>query len=204
MCNNSNNRRHNNNNNNSNISNITQVLSVTKKTLKQYVTLLKLIINNLKLNNMSKQIMYFAFGSNLSEKQMAERMPSFKKIANAKLKGYELSFPRACKSERWDYKGIASIREKEGAEVQGVVYELTELGIHIMDWYEETDKGIYERITVNVETEQGEMEVITYRCIEEEAHYIQPCEKYINQIIDSAKYHGLPVEYLESLEIFRE
>ena len=78
-----------------------------------------------------------------------------------------------------------------------------ELGIHI-NWYEETDKGIYERITVNVETEQGEMEVITYRCIEEEAHYIQPCEKYINQIIDSAKYHGLPVEYLESLEIFRE
>ena len=40
--------------------------------------------------------------------------------------------------------------------VQGV-YELTELGIHIMDCTKKQIKESMKRITVNVETEQGEM-----------------------------------------------
>ena len=66
---------------------------------------------------------YFAYGSNLSKKQMSERCPDSKPMFIATLPNHQMVF--AGWSRKWR-GGVASLKTFRGAKVPGAIYEVTE------------------------------------------------------------------------------
>ncbi len=99
---------------------------------------------------------YFAYASNLNQKQMRERCPDSKPLFRATLPNYKLVFVDW--SRQWR-GGTASIRVFRGEKVLGAVYEVSEQCMRRLDKYESS----YSRLKVTVFNEDGTpIEVITY------------------------------------------
>jgi len=99
---------------------------------------------------------YFAYGSNLSKKQMLARCPDSKPMFSATLPNYELFF--AGWSRGWR-GGVATIKTFRGRKVLGAIYEVTEACLRRLDKYE----AGYQRFNVTVFDEDGEpVEAVTY------------------------------------------
>ena len=102
---------------------------------------------------------YFAYGSNLSHKQMLQRCPGSKPKYKATLSNYKLIF--AGWSREWR-GGTASIKPFAGSKVTGAVYEIPEKDLKSLDKYEGYPT-VYERLTVIVNTEDDDpVKAITY------------------------------------------
>jgi gamma-glutamylcyclotransferase len=94
---------------------------------------------------------YFAYGTNLSKKQMKERCPDAKPKFTAVLPNYQLIFTG------WSriLKGAtASIKPMRGQRVLGAVWDISENDSRRLDRYEDYP-GIYNRINVMVIKEDG-------------------------------------------------
>ncbi len=99
---------------------------------------------------------YFAYGSNLNQKQMKERCPDSKPLFTAVLPNYKLIF--AGWSRQWR-GGVASIKSYRGERVRGAIYEVTEACLQRLDRYEIG----YNRLKVTVFGEDDEpIEAIIY------------------------------------------
>ena len=73
---------------------------------------------------------YFAYASNLSRKQMAERCPAAKPGMVAKLPHYKVVFVGW--SRKWR-GGYATIRQSTGGVVVGALYDISEQGLRMLD-----------------------------------------------------------------------
>lgn len=103
-----------------------------------------------------KAMYYFAYGSNLNQKQMWERCPDSKPMFTAILPNYKLVFVGW--SRKWR-GGVASIKSFRGERVRGAIYEVSEQCLQRLDRYEVD----YKRFKVNVVGEDDELiEAITY------------------------------------------
>jgi gamma-glutamylcyclotransferase len=99
---------------------------------------------------------YFAYASNLNQKQMRERCPDSKPLFVATLPNYTLVFLGW--SREW-HGGKASIRVFRGEKVLGAVYDVSEQCLRQLDKYESS----YNRLKVTVFNEDNEpIEAITY------------------------------------------
>ena len=99
---------------------------------------------------------YFAYGSNLNQKQMKERCSDGKPLFTAVLPNYKLVF--AGWSRQWR-GGVASIKSLRGDRVRGAIYEVTESCLQRLDRYESG----YNRLKITVFGEDDEpIEAITY------------------------------------------
>jgi gamma-glutamylcyclotransferase len=102
---------------------------------------------------------YFAYASNLSRKQMAERCPAAKPRLIAKLPNYKLVF--AGWSRKWR-GGYATIRQSTGNVVAGALYEISEQDLRLLDRYEDYPLT-YDHLKVKVVTEDGDfVEAVTH------------------------------------------
>lgn len=100
---------------------------------------------------------YFAYGSNLNRKQMAERCPNSKPKFTTTLPHHKLIF--AGRSRKWG-GGTASIKPFRGEKVAGAVYEVSDRDLRALDQAEGPD---YSRVNKIVFTDTGErIEVVTY------------------------------------------
>lgn len=99
---------------------------------------------------------YFAYASNLNQKQMRERCPGSKPLFTATLPNYRLVFLGW--SRQW-HGAIASIRVTTGEKVLGAVYDVTEQCMRQLDKFESG----YNRLNVTVFDEDNQpVEAITY------------------------------------------
>ena len=99
---------------------------------------------------------YFAYASNLNQKQMRERCRDSKPLFVATLPNYKLVFLGW--SREW-HGGTASIRLFRGEKVLGAVYDVSEQCLRQLDKYESS----YNRLKVTVFNEDNEpIEAITY------------------------------------------
>ena len=99
---------------------------------------------------------YFAYASNLNQKQMRERCPGSKPMFIATLPNYKLVFLGWSREWRG---GKASIRLFRGEKVRGAIYDVSEQCLRQLDKYESS----YDRLRVSVFDEDGEpIEAITY------------------------------------------
>ncbi|MDP2932475.1 MAG: gamma-glutamylcyclotransferase family protein [Chloroflexota bacterium] len=99
---------------------------------------------------------YFAYGSNLSKKQMLERCPDAKPRLIATLPNYKLVFVGW--SRKW-HGGVATLRRSTGGKVPGAIYEISEPCLQRLDRYEEG----YTRFKVTVFDDIGNaVEAIAY------------------------------------------
>ena len=102
---------------------------------------------------------YFAYGSNLSLKQMKKRCPDSKPVSTAILPNYTMIFTGW--SRQW-HGGIATIRISPGAKVKGAIYEVSAGDLRLLDKYEDCPRT-YDRINVRVITADDEyVEAVTY------------------------------------------
>jgi gamma-glutamylcyclotransferase len=102
---------------------------------------------------------YFAYASNMSRKQMAERCPDAKAKIVATLPNYKIVFTgysRICKG------AVATINGSKGDKVLGAVYEITEACLRKLDKYEGYP-DVYKHLNVIVFTDSGEsIEAVTF------------------------------------------
>ena len=102
---------------------------------------------------------YFAYGSNLSQKQMRQRCPESKPKLVAILPNYKLVFTDW--SRQWR-GGVATIKRFSGEKVLGAIYEITESDLRRLDRYEGYPQS-YSRIKVIVFDANNEpIEAVTY------------------------------------------
>jgi cation transport regulator ChaC len=102
---------------------------------------------------------YFAYGSNLSRRQMLERCPDCQPRFAATLHNYKLVF--AGWSRLWR-GGTASIKPFRGEKVLGAIYEISDRDLRRLDKYEGYP-DTYDRLKITVYRETGEpVEAITY------------------------------------------
>jgi gamma-glutamylcyclotransferase len=99
---------------------------------------------------------YFAYASNLNQKQMKQRCPGSKPLVPATLPNYHLVFLGWSR----EYHGAkASIQVFRGEKVRGAVYEITEQCLRQLDKFESG----YERLKVTVfDEDNNPIEAVTY------------------------------------------
>ena len=77
-------------------------------------------------------MLYFAFGSNLYQKQMKKRCKDSKYISCHKLKGYKLVF-----RHMYYGGGVADVEKKKNNTVLGAIYKISKKDEKKLDAYED-------------------------------------------------------------------
>jgi gamma-glutamylcyclotransferase (GGCT)/AIG2-like uncharacterized protein YtfP len=145
-----------------------------------------------KVNN----VVYFAYGSNMSLRRLKARVPSVEKHQLAKLKGYQLCFHKRSLDDG-SAKCDALYSGNKTDVVWGVVFRLPSAALTILDRIE--GEG-YDRVSLEVETEGGEkLQVISYlaNCIDAT---LLPFDWYKQHVLTGAREADLPVEYIAQIE----
>jgi gamma-glutamylcyclotransferase (GGCT)/AIG2-like uncharacterized protein YtfP len=138
---------------------------------------------------------YFAYGSNMNWEQMQRRCPSAKFVCVAALKNYRFAIAR---HSRLRNCGTANIFAEAGSEVWGIVYDVSEQELAVLDGFEDG----YRREKVQVLSTgdgQSSVEVLVY-IAEKEDSVPLPSSEYRQLIIAGAKYWNIPEIYLLMLE----
>jgi len=127
-------------------------------------------------------MLYFAYGSNLNQKQMKIRCKDSYFIKSISLKGYSLTF-------RSKY-GAADIEIKKNSKVMGALYEISKSDEKRLDIYEEYPI-LYKKMYFNYYNN----EIMTYIMVKK-LTYKKPTERYLNTIIEGYKDCKLDKKYL--------
>jgi cation transport regulator ChaC len=138
---------------------------------------------------------YFAFGSNMLERELLAHAPGARSLGGGVLRGYRLAFTR------WSERrggGVADIVEDAGGEVWGVLYEVPVDELPALDAKERVPTA-YRRTTVRVEDAGGRaLDAMAYEVVDRTGAYA-PAASYLAIVIEGAREHWLPTWYVEGL-----
>lgn len=109
-----------------------------------------------------RQMIYFAYGSNLDDVQMRTRCASARALGRAVLPNHALTFGGF--SHRWN-GAVASVVRARGARVEGLLYSLDVADVQTLDRFE-GHPFAYERVVREVIDEQSRRRRV--------ATYVQP------------------------------
>jgi gamma-glutamylcyclotransferase (GGCT)/AIG2-like uncharacterized protein YtfP len=130
--------------------------------------------------------------------QMKRRCPSAKFVCVASLKNYRFAIAR---HSRLRNCGTANIFAETGSEVWGIVYDVSEQELAILDGFEDGYRR--ERMLVLATGgSQSSVEVLVY-IAEKEDNVPLPSSEYKRLIIAGARYWNIPEIYLLMLEQLR-
>ncbi|CAB3405584.1 unnamed protein product [Caenorhabditis bovis] len=136
---------------------------------------------------------YFSFGSNLLGDRIRYMQKGAEYFCNGKLDGYRLDFVHD--SQRW--KGaLATILQDPSQHVWGCVWRIPN---EFSDSLDEQEFG-YHRLTVPIQTEHGIIDCRTYQFSDLTAESKKPSPHYKLVILEGAKEHKLPEDYIQYLE----
>jgi len=147
-------------------------------------------------------LLYFAYGSNMSRRQMRERCPDHECLGKAVLKDHALCFPRHSTIRNC---GVAGLTETPGGEVWGVVYRLHDEDLSALDRREgydpaqPSDVNRYNRQTIPVVMDERKVMCFVYFARHEPGQHV-PSEDYLGTMIEGAEENGLPADYVAALK----
>jgi gamma-glutamylcyclotransferase len=142
---------------------------------------------------------YFAFGSNMLRSRLeTERVGQVIDLGIATLEGYKIAFNKLSKK---DGTGKTNIISSPVSQVVGVIYNLTEEQFIKLDSIE----GVgYVRTLVSVKYNNEVVPAYTYIATDNAIDdSLKPKQEYLQHLIDGAKEHSFPKQYvlfLESIE----
>ena len=143
---------------------------------------------------------FFVYADNLNPTQLEKRAPEYKFLFKAYLPDHTIGFPRF--SSQWRC-GLASVIPLQGERVWGVVFEMTNEDLKILDQFDgEVPQGAYRHLEANVTTEGNQKELVT-------THTAQPIgkfkakEHYLDFVVKGVNHWKLPDECLEMWDICR-
>ena len=131
---------------------------------------------------------YFAYGSNLCVRQMAQRCPDAADPRPATLADHDWLI---------NERGVATVERFAGARVHGVVWQLSDYDLATLD----SAEGVpvrYRRDELTVDTDSGPTTAWVY--IDHRVEAGPPRPGYLERILDGARHHGLPHRWIEFLE----
>jgi gamma-glutamylcyclotransferase len=138
---------------------------------------------------------YFAYGSNLNWPQMQQRCPSSQFVCVARLPDYRFAIAR---HSRLRNCGTANVFPAAGNEVWGVVYDVVDTDLAILDGFED---GYRREILPVFALGNGKESLNTLVYVAEiESGAPLPNAEYKRLIVDGAKHWDLPPSYLSMLE----
>ncbi|TVR89893.1 MAG: gamma-glutamylcyclotransferase [Trueperaceae bacterium] len=146
---------------------------------------------------------YFAYGSNLDWDQMRERCPSSAFVHVARLSDHALAFTRYSPTRGC---GVADVVHRNGHDVWGVVYDLSDADGYRLDAFEGYVPGRrrngYRRLDTRVAVDGDEaraIEVVTYEVCERRTTHVPPDRRYLGHLLRGARHWGLPQAYQTAL-----
>ena len=142
--------------------------------------------------------LYFAYGSNLSIRQMRRRCPGSEVVGRARLPDYRLGFTRYATKRKG---GVADIVPEPGAEVWGALYTVDDAGMESLDQFEGVPRA-YRRINVSVFDDEG-AELVAIAYFANKTGEFAPGREYLGIIITGSRDHSLPDAYIQALEGIR-
>ena len=122
-------------------------------------------------------------------------------IGPARLDGHRLVFPPT-RDDDW-HGAVAALAPAVGSDhwVEGVIYEIDDGGLAVLDVYEEVDAGTYRREAISVRQSDGKpREVWAYFATVDVASSQPPSRQYLDTLLRGARRHGLSRDYLARLE----
>ena len=122
-------------------------------------------------------MLYFAFGSNLYQKQMKKRCKDSKYIGCHKLKGYKLVF-----RHMYYGGGVADVEKKNNSIVLGAIYKISKKDEKKLDVYED-----YPTVYIKKYFKLFGRKVMFYY-MPKKTKPIPPSKRYLNLIIKGYKY----------------
>jgi gamma-glutamylcyclotransferase (GGCT)/AIG2-like uncharacterized protein YtfP len=149
---------------------------------------------------MKNMAYYFAYGSNMNEGQMKERMESNKGRCSAfpkgkyalinggRLRNWELKFNKEPTNPRYPNEGFANIVPKHDYNVEGVVYEIDEKGLARLDCSEGVPDNYFRpinRLSIEIEGNIFMCEVYIAVKIKEN---LRPSGEYINHLLKGKEH----------------
>ena len=140
----------------------------------------------------TETLVYFAYGSNLKTEQMNERNVVIYKSHRGFIKNYKLEFNK----KSIDGSSKANITKFQGGIVWGICFELNIDGFENLRKYE---KG-YEEQEVIVYNENQEILFTAKTFISSKICDRLPTKDYLHKIIEGAKQHKLPEDYIKKIE----
>jgi gamma-glutamylcyclotransferase len=143
---------------------------------------------------------YFAYGSNLCRATFVERRGMQPLAARpARLDGFRLAFDLPVGPGE---RGVANVVHDDAAHVWGVCYQLTHDAAEFLDRTEGVDRGWYRRLDVVTETPDGDrIAAFAYQGAASVAGR-KPSARYLGLLLDGAREHALPREWIATLEAF--
>jgi gamma-glutamylcyclotransferase (GGCT)/AIG2-like uncharacterized protein YtfP len=143
----------------------------------------------------SIDMLYFAYGSNMSWQQMQRRCPSSQFVCVARLPGYQFGITR---HSRLRDCGTANVFPAGGKEVCGIVYEVSETDLVVLDGFED---GYRREILPVYALGDGArpLEALVY-VAEIETNVPLPNAEYKRLLLEGAQHWKLPAAYLAVLE----
>lgn len=130
---------------------------------------------------------YFAYGSNLNVAQMAQRCPEALNPLPATLADHDWLI---------NERGVATVEPVDGAEVHGVLWQVSDSDLDVLD----SAEGVpvrYRRDILVVHTEHGPRHAWVY--IDHRVEPGAPRPGYLERVIDGARHHGLPQRWVDFL-----
>jgi hypothetical protein len=143
---------------------------------------------------------YFGYGSNLNRTIFVDRRRMRPMdVRPGRLDGYGLRFNLPVgRGER----AVANVEPELGGYIWGVAYRLRPEECDRLDRTEGVPAGFYRRIEVEIVTEGDErLTAFTYRSTRI-TEGRKPSARYLGLILDGAREHGLPADWIAWLERF--
>jgi gamma-glutamylcyclotransferase (GGCT)/AIG2-like uncharacterized protein YtfP len=139
-------------------------------------------------------IKYFAYGSNMDISRLSTRGVNPITRSKGTLKNWKLKFNKKASAGDWSF---ANIEPSEGDSVEGLVFDIKEGDLKLLDKFEGAPRH-YRREILIVETYTEEINCITY--IAQPEHIVEgllPQKDYIQFLINGSKM--LSEEYQKML-----
>jgi hypothetical protein len=137
---------------------------------------------------------YFAYGSNMSRRRLAARVPSIQWGGCASLIDHRLVFHKVGR----DGSGKCDVLPHAGERVYGVLYRLPAVDRPRLDRHEDLGRG-YALHWVVVEREgRPPIRAFTYRALIHDPQ-LRPYPWYLQHVLEGARENRLPPAYIEQI-----
>ncbi len=130
-------------------------------------------------------MLYFAFGSNLNQKQMKRRCKDSKYIGCYSLKNYKLVFRNYFLGG-----GVADIQKDKNSKVLGAIYKISKKDEKELDVYEDYPKTYIKKYFKIL----GKKVMFYY--MPKKTMHVAPSKRYLNLIIQGYKDCGYKNNYI--------
>lgn len=143
---------------------------------------------------------YFAYGSNMCTARLRGRVPSAGALFVASLSGHKLKFHKLSRRDR-SAKADAEHTGDAADTVWGVVFGLEEHEKPNLDAAEGLNSGYEEKEIIMKDGRGQEHEAVMYFASEPfKRSDLRPYSWYLRFVIEGARQHGLPPDYIALLE----